>query len=181
VTLVDGQDGEEYQGWVVRKDRYVFGLMPFYRKHKLPVGSYITVRPGDSPEKIVIDYRAYRPRTEWIRLITPKNGQITFENQKRAIGAMYDDLMIVGAEDLAAVDQLFQQAASGRRNLTGLLRLLVAELSRLTPQGTVHAKTLYSALNMVRRAPPGPILATLASEPEFEHVGNHYWKLSSST
>lgn len=178
VTLVDGQDSEEYQGWVVRKERYVFGLTPFYRKHKLPVGSYVTVRPGDSPEKIVIDFRAHRPRTEWIRLITPKNGQISFENHKRSIGAEYDDLMILGADDLDAVDALFTANQQGRRSLGATLRILISELSRLTPQGTVHAKTLYSAVNVVRRCPPGPILATLASEPEFEHVGNHYWKLA---
>ena len=32
VTLVDGQDGEEYPGWVVRQDRYVFGLDAMYQQ-----------------------------------------------------------------------------------------------------------------------------------------------------
>lgn len=180
VRLVDAQDGEEYQGWVVRQARYVAGLAPLYRKHRMPVGAYVSVRQGDSPEKIVVDFRAHRPRTEWIRLVTPKNGQIAFENEKRSIGAEYDDLMIVGADDLAAVDALFQPATSNRRTLTGLLRTLIAELSRLTPQGTVHAKTLYSAVNVFRRVPPGPIFATLATEPDFENVGNHYWKLAGT-
>jgi len=180
VRLVDAQDGEEYQGWVVRQQRYVSGLSPLYRKHRMPVGAYVSVRQGDSPEKIVVDFRAHRARTEWIRLITPKNGQLSFENEKRAIGAEYDDLMIVGADDLAAVDALFQPTTSNRRSLVGLLRTLIAELSRLTPQGTVHAKTLYSAVNVFRRVPPGPIFATLATEPDFEHVGNHYWKLAGT-
>jgi hypothetical protein len=180
VRLVDAQDGEEYPGWVVRQQRYVAGLGPLYKKHKMPVGAYVSVRQGDSPEKIVVDFRAHRPRTEWIRLITPKNNQITFENHKRSIGAEYDDLMIVGVEDIAGVDALFQPTHSNRRNLTGLLRTLIAELSRLTPQGTVHAKTLYSAVNVFRRVPPGPIFATLVNEPDFENVGNHYWKLAGT-
>ena len=50
--------------------------------------------------------------------------------------------------------------------------------ARFSPQGAVHAKTIYSAVNVLRRVPPGPILATLASNPDFEYVGNHYWKLS---
>lgn len=181
VTLVDGQDGEEFQGWVVRKERYVYGLMPFYRKHKLPVGAYIAVHHDASSGKMVIDFRAHRPRTEWIRLISPKNGQISFENLKRSIGAEYDDLMIVGAEDLTAADALFLPAEKDRRNFITLLRVLMSELSRLNPQGTVHFKTLYSALNVMRRCPPGPIFAALQSEPEFEHVGNHYWKLNSQS
>lgn len=180
VRLVDAQDGEEYQGWVARQQRYVSGLSPLYRKHRMPVGAYVSVRQGDSPEKIVVDFKAHRPRTEWIRLIVPKNGQISFENTKRSIGAEYDDLMIVGADDIDAVDALFQTAKPQQRNLTALLRMLIAELSRLTPQGTVHAKTLYSAVNVIRRMPPGPIFAALASEPDFENVGNHYWKLAGT-
>lgn len=177
-TLVDGQDGEEYPAWVARNEGYVFGLAKFYRKHKLPIGVYITVRKGDEPGKIVVDFRAYKPRTEWIRLIVPKNDQITFENQKRAIGAEYDELMILGADDLAGVDALFQQAQQQKKSLTSILKTLIPPLGSLTPQGTVHAKTLYSAVNVLRRCPPGPIFATLIANPDFQNVGGHYWKLS---
>jgi hypothetical protein len=177
-TLVDGQDGEEYPAWVARNEGYVFGLAKFYRKHKLPIGVYITVRKGDEPGKVVIDFRAYKPRTEWIRLIVPKNDQISFENQKRAIGAEYDELMILGADDLAGVDALFQQAQQQKKSLTSILKTLIPPLGSLTPQGTVHAKTLYSAVNVLRRCPPGPIFATLIANPDFQNVGGHYWKLS---
>lgn len=174
VTLIDGQDGEEYTGWVVRQERYVVGLRAFYTKHKLPVGAHVLVRQGDEPGKVIVNFKAYRPRTEWVKLITPNNGQAAFEEQRRPIGAEYDDLMLLGADDLAAVDALFQ--ANQRRALPQLLRTLMAELSRANPQGTVHAKTLYSALNVLRRCPPGPMLATLLTSPDFEHVGSHYWK-----
>jgi hypothetical protein len=178
ITLVDGQDGEEYDGWVVVKDRYVYGLADMYRKHKLPVGAYVHVRRGDEPDKIVVNFDSYRARTEWIRLIIPKNGQIAFENQKRSIGAEYDDLMIVGADEVSAVDELFTTMRN--KDLTSILRVLISELGRLSPQGTVHARTLYSTVNVVRRCPPGPIFETLVSEPDFETVGNHYWKLTST-
>ncbi|HEX2906276.1 MAG TPA: hypothetical protein VHO69_05405 [Phototrophicaceae bacterium] len=177
VTLVDGQDGEEYPAWVVRKDKYIFGLAKFYRKHKLPVGVAITARKSDEPGKVVIDFNAYRPRTEWIRLIVPHNDVITFENQKRAIGAQYDELMILGADDLAGVDAIAQTIQQQKKSLAALLKLLIPPLGALTPQGTVHAKTLYSAVNIMRRCPPGPILVTLLANPDFENVGGHYWKL----
>lgn len=179
VTLVDGQDGEEFDGWVVRQERYVFGLGKLYRKHKLPVGAILRVRPSEEAGKIIIDFNAHRPRTEYIRLIVPKNNQISFEHDKRAIGAEYDDLMILGADDLAAVDALFQTTQQSRKSLSSVLLTTLTELSRFSPQGAVHAKTLYSAVNVVRRCPPGPIFAALITNVEFEHVGSNYWKLSA--
>lgn len=180
VHLVDGQDGEIFPGWVVRKDRYVFGLDRFYRKHRLPIGAYVLARPGDAPDRVIVDYNAHRPRTEWIRLVTPHGNQINFENAKRAIGAEYDDLMILGADDLEAVDELFTQTQQQKRTLPAIMRAIIPALGRLTPQGTVHAKTLYSAVNVVRRCPPGPIFATLVANPDFQNVGGHYWKLNDS-
>ncbi|HVU12842.1 MAG TPA: hypothetical protein VHD90_16300, partial [Phototrophicaceae bacterium] len=178
VTLVDGQDGEEYPGWVVRQDRYVFGLNPMYRKHKLPVGTHIIVYRQNGNDKIVVDFHAHRPRTEWVRLVTNKNNQINFDDQKRGIGAEYDDLMILGTDDLEEVDKLITHYK--RASMSSILRTLIAELSRNSPQGTVHAKTLYSAFNVLRRCPPGPLFAALDTSSEFEHVGNHYWRISDS-
>jgi hypothetical protein len=177
-TLVDGQDGEEYPAWVVRKERYVFGLAKFYRKHKLPVGAYVTVRKGQRPGTVEVNFHAYKPRTEWIRLIIPKNDTLTFENQKRAIGAEYDEQMIMGADDLAGVDAVVQATVQHRKSLVAILRSIIPSLGALTPQGTVHAKTLYSAVNVLRRCPPGPIFAVLAANPDFQNVGGDYWKLT---
>ncbi len=181
VSLVDGQDGEEYVGWVVRKERFVFGLGALYRKHKLPVGARISIRHSEEdPGKLVIDFNAYKPRTEWVRIITPKDNQIAFEDQKRAIGASFDELMLLGADDLGAVDALFQSAQQSRRSLTSIVRTILAELSRTAPQNAVHGKTLYSAVNVMRRCPPGPIFVAMVNSPDFEYVGNNYWKLSAN-
>ncbi|MDZ4763689.1 MAG: hypothetical protein SGI73_03995 [Chloroflexota bacterium] len=177
VTLIDGQDGEEFTGWVVRQDRYVYGLNKLYRKHSVPVGAKMLARRSDEPGKIIVNVQSNRKRTEYVRLIVPKEGQITFEEQKRSLSAEYDDQIIVGADDIAAVDALFQATSQGRKTMTTLLRTLLAELVRASPQGAVHAKTLYSAYNILRRCPPGPIFAALMTGMDFEHVGNHYWKL----
>lgn len=181
VTLIDGQDGEEYPGWVVRQDRYVYGLATFYRKHRLPVGATVLVRPGDRPGAYVVDFPAHRPRTEYLPIITPRDGRISFDYEKRAIGAQYDDQMILGADDVAAVDSLFQAAQQSRRPLPAIVSQLMNEISRSTPQGTVHAKTLYSAVNVLRRTPPGPVLAALADSLDFEHMGDNHWRISART
>ena len=180
VTLVDGQDGEEYSCWVVRDDNFIYGLSTFYRKHQLPVGTFLTAIEGDEPGKIVVNFDSYRPRTEWIRLITPQDYKIAFEEAKRSIGADYDDLVILGADDLDAVDALFEATQQRRKPLATIIADVISALVSLSPQGTVHAKTIYSAVNVVRRYPPGPILATLIANLDFQNVGGHYWKLSNS-
>jgi hypothetical protein len=104
---------------------------------------------------------------------------LAFENHKRAIGAEYDDLMILGADDLAGVDALFQANIQQRKSLVSILRSIMPSLGALTPQGTVHAKTLYSAVNVLRRCPPGPIFAALVNNPDFQNTGGDYWKLNA--
>jgi hypothetical protein len=177
VELIDKTDGEKYNGWVVHEHKYVYGLFDYYKKHHLPVGCSVTVEPGEKPEQIVLSYEGYKPRTEYIRILVPQNNKITFENRKRQIGAEYDDLIIIGVDDLAAVDELAKSYYN--KPLATILRDMITALGALTPQGQVHAVTLYSAVNILRRCPPGPIFATLSANPDFEYVGDHYWKLSN--
>lgn len=88
--------------------------------------------------------------------------------------------MILGAEDIDGVDEVWNITRNRRRSLSDILNQLLPELARLMPQQTVHAKTLYSAVNIMRRCPPAPIFATLVARSEFESVGNGYWRMASS-
>lgn len=180
VKLIDGQDGEEYVGWVVHRENYVVGMAEFYRKHKVPIGGFVYVKPGEEAGKLIIDIPAHRPRSEYIRLIVPKGDQMTFEDNKRSIGSDFDDLMIIGIDDLQALDTLIQLTHQQRKSLAALLRMALPALGKLTPQGTVHVRTLYSVVNVLRRYPPGPIMAMLNANPDFENVGGHYWRLSGT-
>jgi len=54
------------------------------------------------------------------------------------------------------------------------------ELAKLNPQSHVHASELYAAVNIVRRCPPAPILAYLASAPWFVHVGDLHYRYAST-
>ena len=60
--------------------------------------------------------------------------------------------------------------------LEQLVQDVFRELVKLTPQGTVHAKTLYGAVNIARRATPESIFAELVQRPSFVHVGDAYWR-----
>ena len=179
ITIVDVIDQEEYPCWIVHEHKYVYGLAALYQKHHLPVGAYVHLNNTNDPSVIEIEFDSYRPRTEWIPLVDGTDGDILhFESAKRAIGADYDEMIIVGVNNLQDVDKLGNDIQNRQVPLAKLLRNLITELSKHNPQKTVHAKVLYSTLNILRRCPPGPIFATLIANPDFENVGGHYWKLS---
>lgn len=178
VTLIDAQDGETFRVWAVRKNKYIHGLAPVYAKHALPVGSTVYLSPGEEPGTVIFEVDSYKPRSEWVTLVTANNGQIGFEMAQRAIGAAYDDLLLLGVDDLDGVDALFQNNPTKQRPLAVILRTLIPLMGGISTQGHVHVKTLYSATNILRRCPPGPVMATLNNNPDFENVGGQYWKLS---
>jgi hypothetical protein len=179
-TFIDGRTGQQMPGWVVRHNRYVYGLEEWYSRYKLPVGGYVRVRRGKEPGTVMVDYQGNRPKREWIRVAAPLGNRLTFELQKREIAPEYDELMIVGIDDPEPIDALTQRLDEQGRSLARLLADLVPELAKLNPQGAVHAKTIYSAVNILRRTPPGPVFAELISRPAFVSVGGGYWRFDDT-
>lgn len=171
----DGTTGDTWPGWVVREHRYVFGLDQWYQGNDLPVGAFIELRRGSEPGVIEIDFQRRRPVREWVRVAVPREGRLAFEMRKRLVGCEYDELMIVAADDVAAVDQVWIRAEEERYPVLQIMYDIFPELAKLNPQGTVHAKTLYAAVNIVRRLPPGPIFAVLMQDMAFLPVGDNYW------
>lgn len=180
VTFIDEHSENEIEGWVVQEGRYVYGLEKWYAEKEIPIGGFISLRPGPEPGVIYLDYDRRRGQREWVRLATVDEGRIHFELDRRTISCGYDDLLIVGTDYVAAVDALWREAQTRGRSVVSILRAIFPELADLNPQRTVHAKTLYSAANMLRRMPPGPIFAELVTNPLFISVGDHYWQYEPS-
>jgi hypothetical protein len=181
-VLVDGQTGDEMPAWVVRTEGYVYGLDEWYNRNDIPAGAYIHVSRTDDTGYVKVDYaRRRRPRSEWVRVASIQDNHLAFEMQQQTIGCDYDDLMIVTPEDPEAVDAYWMTATERGSSLEKIIPPIFRELARLTPQDNVHAKTLYSAVNLVRRCPPGPIFARLMTMPGFRHVGGAYWRLEAES
>ncbi|OQY26769.1 MAG: hypothetical protein B6I38_10835 [Anaerolineaceae bacterium 4572_5.1] len=88
--------------------------------------------------------------------------------------------MVLGEEGSEAVDALWKKV---ERNGTPLYTLLVnifPELVKLSSQSAVHIKTVYSAINVVKRCPPGPLLQELSKHPSFVWMGHGYWTYKPS-
>jgi hypothetical protein len=97
--------------------------------------------------------------------------------RKQLIGCQYDELMIVAGEDSQAMDMVWERTREKKLSLRQLITEIFPELAKLSPQGTVHAATLYSAVNVAMRTPPGPMLAELISSGVYSPVGDNYWVL----
>ncbi|MGD2078205.1 MAG: hypothetical protein PVH18_07465 [Chloroflexota bacterium] len=177
IIIVDESNDDEIVAWVVKEHRYVYGLKEWYRDNQLPVGGFITLKPGPEPGIVLIDFDRRRSKKEWVRLASVVDNQIDFELERRSVGCGYDDLLIVGTDYVTAVDALARRFEANHRSLGSLLANFFPKLAKLNPQETVHTKTLYSAINMVRRLPPGPLFAELIKNPSFQPVGDHYWQM----
>ncbi len=180
-TWVDGQTGEEFPGWVVRPGKYVYGLEKWYEKKGLIPGSLVALKPGKASGQVIIEAYTHHPKRDWVRsLLVGRDGEPVFAMLKQTVTAEFDERMVVAVPAPEAVDAVWQKVAKERTPLEKLVVSVLRELAKLTPQGHVHAMGLYAAVNTLRRCPPGPIFALLATRPWFIHVGDLHFRLDES-
>jgi hypothetical protein len=168
----DARTGHRWPGWVVREHQYAFGLETWYEANEVPAGAYIELQRGDEPGVVMIDLQGRRLKRDWVRVAQVRDGRLIFEMLKRPIACDYDELMVIIADDLAAVDEVWLRAE--KRSLRDLIGDLFPELAKLSPQGTVHARSMYAAVNMLRRVAPGPLFAEWSLHPSVRIVGDGY-------
>jgi len=180
VILVDGRWGARYEGWVVHEGRYVAGLAKWMDDHQIPVGAYLTIERSTAANEVVIDFRTRRPKREWARIAQADldSGALIFEMNKVQVACEYDETMIVAEQDPGALDQLATLVQQRGIDMSQIVAQVTPELIKLNPQGTVHAKSVYSAVNMILRTPPGPVFFALLSNRRFRDVGNGMFALT---
>lgn len=174
-TFRDEETGEEMPGWVVRERRFVYGLGEWYERYNLPVGAYVEIRQAEEPGVVLVRRRPTRPRREWVRSVAVEDGHLRFEMNRHMLSCEYDELLVIAGTDPVALDAAEERIRRERRSLADVIAEIFPELAKLSPQGAVHAATLYSAVNLVMRVPPGPIIATLLTDDRYTFVGDYYW------
>lgn len=179
-TFVDGHTGDEMEAWVVWEGRFVYGLADWYEANRLPIGTRLIIAPGSEPGVVTIEYDRQRSRREWVRVALAESEELKFGMQKWSMNCDYDDMMMIGMHALDGADKVWIKSEEERWSLPYIMVKLFPQLARLSPQNTVHAKTLYSAVNMIRRCPPGPIFAELVRQPCFISMGENYWRFNPS-
>jgi hypothetical protein len=180
-TILDGKTGERMPAWVVREYGYAFGLRKWYEKQKLIPGAFLVVRRGKNPGEVILEAKTHRPNRDWVRtVLAGTDGGLVFAVLKQEIACEYNERMALVVPDVNAVDAAFTQVTKNHRPLQKLIRDMLRELAKLTPQGHVHAEELYSAVNILRRVPPAPLFSILASTRDFVHVGDLHYRLAET-
>lgn len=181
ITLIDDEANYAIDAWIVSEGRYIAGLGGWYRENKIPIGGFIKLEPGHEPGTAFISYgKRPKPRREYVRLAAIEDGRLSFSIEKRAIGCDFDDLLILGTDYVAALDALFRSSPNQNRTLASIIAEVMPSLASANPQQTVHAKTIYSAVNMLRRVTPGAVFAELVRHSAFVSVGDQYWQFDRS-
>jgi hypothetical protein len=177
-TLVDGLSHEEMPAWVVRQHGYVVGLHKFYQKYGLMPGSLVSVTKGKKPGQVIVTPKTRRPMRDWVRtVLVGSDGRIVFAMLKQNITADFNERMAIAVPDVSGVDEASNQITTQQLSFEQLVSDMMRELVKLNVQGHVHAQELYSALNIIRRCPPGPLLTYLARDPKFKHVGDLHFRM----
>lgn len=180
-TLVDGDSGEKFTGWVVREHRYIYGLKDWYDKHGLIPGSIVGVQRGEQPGEVIVKVGSQRHSKDWVRtVLIGSDGGLVFATLPQRVSAEYDERMAIVVSDVDALMELWETGRYRQMPFERVVVEMTRELSKLTHQAHVHAIELYAAVNLVRRCPPGPLLALLASRPWFVHVGDLYFRFDDS-
>lgn len=178
-TLVDGNTGDKFPGWVVRENRYVSGLRDWYEANDLMPGSLVRIRHGKNPGEVMIDAKTHRTTKDWVRtVIVGADGGIVFALLKQTVSADFNERMAFALTGLEAADELWESSAQKKRPFDKLVISVMRELTKLNPQGHTHAQELYAAVNILRRTPFAPLMSLLESRPdEFVHVGDLHYRL----
>jgi len=94
--LIDGDTGEEFPGWVVRLEKYVFGLREWYKEKGIMPGGKIILKRGSNPGELIIRTEAHRSAKEWVRTaLVGADGGVVYAMLKQPVYTMYDDWMMV--------------------------------------------------------------------------------------
>ncbi len=180
VTFVDPLSKEELSGWMMPDEGYAWGLGEWYQRQEIPIGGQVELRRGDDPLTFVVSYEKGRRRSEWVKETRVFDGQLTFSMQRKAYVCRYDKQLLMEVGSVGDLDQLWVNAGDETRSLFELLKEVFPELAKLSGQGLVHAKALYSAVNLTRRCGAVPIFAELTRRACFDPVGDGNWIYDSS-
>ena len=168
-------DDQPMGGWALMKERYACGLGSWYRDQEISVGSTLTVKRTDDPWTLEVGFERRPRRGEWIKEAAVVDGLLTFEMQRRAYTTRYDRTLVVHVEDVEPLDELARGLNEREAPLFEIMLDIVPELIKLSSNSVFHAKTLYAAVNLIRRSGAVPIFAELTRHACFDPVGAGNW------
>ncbi len=178
IELVDEHSGQRLEVWVVPERRYVCGLEDWYRSVDMSVGGRVAVRPTDDPMVFTIAASHGRERrSEFVRtaVVAKEDLDIQLPTRRTQVHEGVDPNMHIGVPDGEALARFMELPKNANMPIGPLVRLAFNRVSGLSGTGEVHAKTVYSVANLIRRTGAVPVFAELTRQACFDPVGEGRW------
>jgi hypothetical protein len=176
ITFVDTRNGQRFEAWVLPEERYVCGLGDWYTSVGMCVGGQVTVSPLEEPLTFSLAITPVRGgRSEWIRSASIQEGKLVLQMQRATLAVRCDRNTLVDVPDREALAQWMAQAEEARLSLSALVHTAFEELAKLSGRGLVHAKSIYSVVNLMRRTGAVPVFAELTRRACYDPVGDGFW------
>lgn len=181
LTLLDARTGRRFEVWAAPDYGYLCGLGEWFAAVGMCVGGQVTFTPTDDPLTFAIGVMPARSsRSEWVRTATVSDGRLVLQMQRTSVAVRYDPNTFVDVPDRESVAQLMARSAATNATLSLLIRQAFQELAKLSGQGFAHAKSIYSVVNMHRRAGAVPVFATLTRNACYDPVGDGQWAFDAN-
>ena len=173
IYFQDKLSGKRFTVWLVKDGRYIFGLGDWYKLNDLPTGAELEIARTGEANVFTIDARRHKPRREWVRHASLRDQRLRLETAQKSITCQTDDLMSVFIDDVKVFDALRAQSV----DVVQIVKDVFPEISKLSPQGNVHARTLFAVANVVARVSPLDVFGALTTSGLYAPVGDYYWHL----
>lgn len=176
----DTSSHTKFSGWVVRPNKYIYGLKDWYTQQGVIPGSFVTVKKSPTPGEVIVQTAKNKNSRDWIRtVLIGADGGIVFALLKQVISCTYDERMAIMIPDVSSLDQIWA-SNKFKQPIEKVILIIMREIGKLNLQNQIHAQELYSAVNIIRRTPPSVILSVLHSQPWATHLGDLYFKLEEN-
>jgi len=101
-----------FSGWVVRPNRYVYGLREWYLQQGIIPGSIITIKRSRNPEEVIVQTSKSKSSRDWIKtVLVGADGGIVFALLKQVITCTYDERMAIMVPDVEAVEAIWTNSS----------------------------------------------------------------------
>lgn len=176
ISVTDENSGQRFLVWLLPQQRYLYGLSDWYSSNDLIPGSVIRLRAGEAPGELRLSANPRRPTREWIKtVLTSAGDSIEINLQRYSLSTEVDERMAYFVADAEAQDQTWSTWQE-HRTLQQAIRFVARELVKLSPQAQIHLLEIYAGVNLLRRCPPGAVIATLLDSNWASYLGDLYFR-----
>jgi hypothetical protein len=176
LTLVDSDLGKEYHVWLVPEEGYICGLEAWYEDVGMCVGGQVDVTIPEEPLTIELSVqRSKRSRSEFMRAAIVEDDRLTLQMQRASLPVEVDRNSVLYVPDADQIAGLMLLDDTQRLSLAEVVYHAFEELAKLGAGGTVHAKSVYATVNLIRRSGSVPVFQELTRRACYDPVGNGEW------